>query len=184
MPNPTNRKLILAAWVIVWVAALGIYLNYRHNVELDRKRAEAVAAVQAAAEKARLAAEETRRLQEKIDEQNRRVAALQLSKGFGGVLTAEEETSPVSGLLGPRPPADQPIPPIIAAAEKFIASHALTAISMDTTPYFVIDLQRYRVGDAVQVGPDLYLRVDAIKIGYAIFSGGGHKFKMHLVLPK
>jgi cytochrome bd-type quinol oxidase subunit 1 len=183
MPNPTNRKLILAAWVTVWIAAVAIYLNHRHNVDVERKRAEVAAAVEAAAEKERQAAEETRRLQEKIEEQNKRMVALQLSKGFGGALTAEEETSPVSGLLGQRPPAEQ-TPPIIPAAEKFIASHALTAISMDTTPYFVIDLQRYRVGDAIQVGTDLYLRVDAIKVGYAIFSGGGHKFKMHLVLPK
>ncbi len=183
MPNPTNRKLILAAWVVIWIAGLSIYLSVRHNAEVERNRAEVAARVQAAAEKERQAAEETRRLQEKIEEQNKRMAALQLSKGFGGALTAEEETSPVSGLLGQRPPADQ-MPPIIPAAEKFIASHALTAISMDTTPYFVIDLQRYRVGDAVQVGTDLYLRVDAIKIGYAIFSGGGHKFKMHLVLPR
>ena len=56
------------------------------------------------------------------------------------------------------------------------------APSIDTTPYCVINKQRYRVGDYIAVGPDQMIRVAAIKDGFVIFSGDHYKFKMHLIL--
>jgi hypothetical protein len=182
MLNVQRRRLILVAWLALWAAGVGYYYYSRNQAQLEHQRAVAKTALQAAAENEKLAAEESQRIEERLKVQTKRMAALQLAKNFGGPLTPEEETSPVSGLLGPRPPADQPIPPIIPAAEKYISGHVLTATSIDTTPYAVIDRERFRVGDHIPVGPDLVIRVSAIKDGYVIFSGDHHKFKMHLVL--
>jgi hypothetical protein len=179
-----GRTLILTAWTALWVGGVGYYLYSRNEAQLESQRAVAATAINAAAEKERESAEETQRLEAKLKVQAQRMAALQLAKGFGGTLTPEEETSPVSGLLGTRPQAtaDHPIPPVIPAAEKFISGNTLTATSIDTTPYCVINKQRYRVGDYIAVGPDLMIRVAAIKDGFVIFSGDRYKFKMHLIL--
>jgi hypothetical protein len=184
MLTPKYRRLIIVAWLILWLVGLGYYYYSRRQVKVEEQRAALAAAVSAAAEKEKEAAEEGQRINEKIQVQAKHMAALQLAKGFGGVLTPEEETSPVSGLLGQRPPADLPIPPIIPAAESYISNHALTATSIDSTPYAVIDQHRYRVGDRVVLGPDQALFVCAIKDGFVIFAGGDHKFKMQLVLSK
>jgi hypothetical protein len=174
----------LVAWIALWASGLAYYYHYRHQVEVERQRVELAAAVKAAAEKEKAAAEETQRIQEKIQEQARRMAALQLAKGFGGELTPEEETSPVSGLLGARPPAEQPIPPSVPAVESYIANHTLTATSIDSTPYAVINQHRFRVGDRIPVGPDIVMTVTGIKDGFVIFTAEGRKFKMLLAQPK
>jgi hypothetical protein len=179
-----NRRLIIVAWMVLWLIALGYFFYSREQVKVEQRRAALAAAVSAAADKEKEAAEEGQRIEEKIQVQAKRMAALQLAKGFGGALTPEEETSPISGLLGARPPADQPIPPIIPAAENYITNHSLTATSIDSTPYAVIDLHRYRVGDRILLGPDQVIFVCAIKDGFVIFAGGDHKFKMQLALQK
>jgi hypothetical protein len=182
MLNVHRRRFILIAWIAVWAGGVGYYYYSRNQAQLERQRTVAATALQAAAENERQAADESQRIEERLKEQTKRMATLQVAKGFGGTLTPEEETSPISGLLGARPPTDQPIPPIIPAAEKFILTHALTATSIDTTPYAVINRQRFRVGDYIPVGPDLVIRVTAIKDGFVIFSGDHYKFKMQLVL--
>ncbi len=184
MLTSKNRALILIAWTALWVVALWFYYHNRHQAELERQRVALASAVQAAAEKEKTAASETQRIEEKIKEQAKRMAAMQLAKGFPGELTPEEETSPVSGLLGPRPPADQPVPPIIPAVEYYISTHALTATSIDKTPYAVIDQHRYRVGDRIPLGQDVAMFVCAIKDGFVIFAADDRKFKMLLVQPK
>ena len=184
MSITNNRNLILAGWAAVWVAAMGYYFYARHEMDVERRRAEAVAALKAAAEKEKQASEEAARAKERLQEQSKKLADLRSTKGIGGVITPEEEAAPISGLLGERPRADLPTPPIIAAAEYFINSHALTATSIDKTTYCVIDAHRYRIGDQIAVGPDQALRVAVIKDGYVIFWAEGYSFKMLLVLPK
>ncbi len=184
MLTSKTRALIVIAWTALWMVALWFYYHNRREAELEKQRLTLAAAVQSATEREKTAASEKQRIEEKIKEQAKRMAALQLSKGFPGELTPEEETSPVSGLLGPRPPADQPIPPIVSAVENYIATHALTATSIDKTPYAVIDQHRYRVGDRVPLGADLGMFVCSIKDGFVIFSVDDRKYKMLLAQPK
>ncbi len=187
--------IILCALLSVSGAGYHFYSLHQEKVELERVAREV--ALKVAADKEKKATEDLRKLQEREKEQSRRVAELEMQQrlpsapGDNAMVVGPLKpgispgappkiTVRTAALVGQGPPADQPAPPIIAAAEKFIAEARLTSTSLDSAPYAVINRATYRVGNRIAIGPGTELTIISIDDGFVIFSGGAYKFKMRL----
>ncbi len=192
-----RSTIIIALCVLLSVGGAGYHFYSKYQAQVEQERMARETAVKVAVEKEKKAAEELRKLQEKEKEQSRRVAELEAqqrqSGGSSDNVITMAPSKPGTAPGGPprggvRPPAlvgqgplpGQPVPPIVAAAEKFIAEARLTSTSLDTSPYAVINRRTFRVGERVDIGPGAVLTIDSIDDGFVIFSGGGYKFKMRL----
>jgi hypothetical protein len=196
-----RSTIIITIVVVVGLGGMGyhFYSDYQAKVESERVAHEV--AVKAATEKEKKAATELKRMQDKEQESNRKVAELERQQQQ--VATGPADDTMVVGplkpgavpggpakpshkrqtaLVGDAPPPGQPVPPIIPAAEKFIAEARLTSTSLDnaSTPYAVINRQTYRVGNRIAIAPGQELTVATIEDGFITFTGGTYKFQMRL----
>ena len=189
-----RSTIIVILCALVSMGGAGYHFYSQHQAKLEHERIVRETALKVAAEKEKKATEELRKLQEKEKEQASRVAELEVQQRQPG------DNAIVVGPLKPgavpnappkvivRPPAlvsqgplpGQPVPPIISAAEKFVAEARLTSTSLDSAPYAVINRATYRVGDRIVIGPGTELTIVSIDDGYVIFSGGAYKFRMRL----
>jgi hypothetical protein len=195
-----RRTIIIIICLIGGLGGMGYHFYSEHAAKVERERVAHEVAVKAATEKEKKAAAELKRLQDKEQESARKVADLERQQQQ--VPTGPTDNTQVVGplkpaavppgsakavgkrqsaLLGDGPTPGQPVPPIIPAAEKFIAEARLTSTSLDTTtPYAVINRQTYRVGNRIVVAPGQELTVTSIEDGYITFTGGPYTFKMRL----
>lgn len=193
-----NRStIIVILCVLVSAGGAGYHFYSLHQEKVERERVARVVALKVAADKEKKAADDLRKLQDREKEQSRRVAELEMQQrlpsgpGDNAMVVGplKPGTSPgapakvtvrAPALVGQGPAAGQPVPPIIAAAEKFIAEARLTSTSLDSAPYAVINRATYRVGNRISIGPGNELTIISIDDGFVIFSGGAYKFKMRL----
>ena len=174
---------------------MGYHFYSEYQARLERERIARETALKVVAEKEKKAAEELRRLQEKEKEQARKLAELERQQAGLPPLDGAQPVGPAKpvppsarnvaptrqpALVNQGPLPGEPVPPIIPAAEKFIAEARLTSTSLDTAPYAVINRLTYRVGDRLQIAPGMQLTILSIDDGFVIFSGGIYKFKMRL----
>lgn len=192
-----RSTIIVILCVLLSVSGAGYHFYSIHQEKVERERVAREVTLKVAADKEKKAADDLRKLQEREKEQSRRVAELEMQQrlptapGDNAMVVGplKPGTSPgappktrvrVPALVGEGPPAGQPVPPIIPAAEKFFAEARLTSTSLDSAPYAVINRATYRVGNRVAIGPGLELTIISIDDGFVIFSGGAYKFKMQL----
>jgi hypothetical protein len=198
-----RSTIIIIVCVALGVCGMGYHFYSERAAKVERERIAHEVAVKAANEKEKKAAAELKRLQDKEQDSARKVAELerQQQHADAGPAAPVDNTQMVGplkpgplpprlpqpvgkrqpALLGDGPPPGQPVPPIIPAAEKFIAEARLTSTSLDTaTPYAVINRQTYRVGNRIVIAPGQELTVATIEDGYITFSGGAYKFRMRL----
>ncbi len=189
-----RSTIIVILCALVSLGGAGYHFYSQHQAKLERERIVRETALKVAAEKEKKATEELRKLQEKEKEQARRVAELDVQqRQSGDTAIVVGPSKPVPVPVAPakavvRPPAlinqgplpGQPVPPIIPAAEKYIAEARLTSTSLDSAPYAVINRATYRVGDRIVIGPGTELTIVSIDDGFVVFSGGAYKFRMRL----
>ena len=196
--------IITIILVVLGLGGAGYHFYSDYQAKIEKERVAHEMAVKAATEKEKKASEELKRLQDKEQEAARKVAELErqqqvlqtqpnlaadetvvIGPGKPGAAPAGLSKPPAKrtpALIGDGPPPGQPIPPIIPAAEKFIAEARLTSTSLDSQaiPYAVINRQTYRVGNRIVVAPGQELTVTSIEDGVITFSGGAYRFKMRL----
>lgn len=196
-----RSTIIIIIFVTLGLGGMGYHFYSDYQSKAEKERVAHAIAVKAATEKESKAAAELKRLQDKEQESARKVAELErqqqqipnapvddtlvvgpLKPGTAPAGTGKPVKGRQAALMGDAPPAGQPIPPIIPAAEKFIADARLTSTSLDNAsqPYAVINRQTYRVGNRIVIGPGLELTVMTIEDGFITFTGGGFKFRMRL----
>lgn len=87
--------------------------------------------------------------------------------------------------LGPEPPADQPRPPVIAAAENWIRANKLTSVLLGNPPVAIFGRYDYRPGGEILLGRGLKMRVDTISDGFVEFSTPeGYRFRTNFIDDK
>ena len=197
-----RSTIIIAICVVLGIGGMTYHFYSEYHSKAEKERVAHEVAVKAATEKEKKAAAELKKLQDKEQEAARKVAELERQQQqqpnapaddtliVGPLKPGAVPGGPVkptnkprqAALVGNGPAPGQPVPPIIPAAEKFIAEARLTSTSLDTdsTPYAVINRQTYRVGNRIAIGPGLELSVSSIEDGFITFTGGAYKFRMRL----
>jgi hypothetical protein len=195
-----RSTIIIIICIVLGTGGMGYHFYSEHAAKLERERIAHELAVKAATEKEKKAAAELKRLQDKEQDAARKLADLERQQDLAqaGPVDSTQVVGPLkpgavpggparpvakrqSALLGDGPAPGQPVPPIIPAAEKFIAEARLTSTSLDTaTPYAVINRQTYRVGNRIVIAPGQELTVATIEDGFITFTGGAYKFRMRL----
>ena len=172
--------------VAVCLGGTAVVVVWRHQIARERERIAAEIVAKATAEKEKKAAEEAQQLKEKLKEQERKMALAQAQRERAEAPLTGPAAARQTGLISPRPLPGEPIPPIIPAGERFVLEGLLTATSIDSSPFAVINKQQYHIGDRILVGPDLVLTISSIDDGFVVFTGGYYKFRMRVTptVPK
>ncbi len=87
-------------------------------------------------------------------------------------------------LMDAPPAPGQTIPPVISAAEAWIATAHLTSTALGTPRFAIINKRGYEQGARVPLPGGLTMTLTRIEDGFVIFEGDGWHFKMRLTTVK